>query len=89
VAKKFRRVINVIEDIPGVSRYKTVQETKNKIVVNLIKGKGFSQKSKDDIKKHIKDGCLGEDVEIEVNIVNELPRNRRGKFRAVISNVKE
>ena len=83
------RMINVIEDIPGVSSYKTVQETKNKIVVNLIKGKGFCQKSKDDIKKHIKDGCLGEDVEVEVNVVDELPRNRRGKLRAVISNVKD
>lgn len=83
------RMINVIEDIPGVSMYKTVQETKNRIVVNLVKGKGFNDKTISEIKKNIKIGCLGEDVEVEVKLVEELPLERRGKLRAVVSNVKE
>lgn len=83
------RAINVIEDIPGVSRYKTIQESKNRIVVNLVKGDGYSQKTIYEIKKHIKAGCLGEAVEVEVNLVDELPREGRGKLRAVISKVKE
>jgi phenylacetate-CoA ligase len=83
------RIINVIEDIPGVSRYKTIQESKNRIVVNLIKGEGFSQTTISEINKHIKDGCLGEDVEVEVNLVKEIPYERTGKLRAVVSNVKE
>lgn len=83
------RVINVLEDIPGVARYKTIQETKNKIVVNLIKGKGFSQKTIDQIKNHIKNGCNGEEIDIDVKLVKEIPQNRRGKARAVISYVKD
>jgi phenylacetate-CoA ligase len=83
------RVINVIEDIPGVSRYKTIQETKNRIVVNLVKGEGFSEKTIYEINKHIKAGCLGEDVEVDVKLVKELPLEKRGKLRAVVSNVKE
>jgi phenylacetate-CoA ligase len=83
------RVINVIEDIPGVYRYKTVQETKNRIVVNLVKGKGFNDKTISEIKKHIKAGCLGEDVKVDVKLVEELPLEGRGKLRAVVSNVKE
>ena len=83
------RVINVIEDIPGVLRYKTIQESKNKIIVNLIKGEGFSQTTISEIKSHIKDGCLGEDVEVEVNLVKEIPHERTGKLRAVVSNVRE
>jgi phenylacetate-CoA ligase len=83
------RVINVIEYIPGVAMYRTVQETKNRIVVNLIKGNGYSQKTIYEIKRHIKAGCLGEAVEVEVNLVDELPREGRGKLRAVISKVKE
>jgi phenylacetate-CoA ligase len=83
------RAINVIENISGVSRYKTVQETKNRIVVHLVKGTNFSQKTINEIKKHIKVGCFGEDVEVEVKIVKEIPLEKRGKLRAVVSNVKE
>jgi phenylacetate-CoA ligase len=83
------RVINVIEDIPGVYRYKTIQKRKNRIVVNLVKGKGFSKKTIVEVKRHIRSGCLGEDVEVEVKLVDELPLEGRGKLRAVISNVKE
>jgi phenylacetate-CoA ligase len=83
------RVINVIEDIPGVSRYKTVQEAKDRIVVNLVSEKGFSPETINEIKKHIKAGCLGEEVKVVINLVDELSTNRRGKLRAVISNVQE
>jgi len=83
------RVINVIEDIPGVYRYKTVQETKDRIVVNLVKGTGFGPETISEIKTHIKAGCLGEEVKVDVKLVDELSINRRGKLRAVISNVKE
>ncbi len=82
------RVINVIEDIPGVSLYKTVQEAKNRIVVNLVKGEGFGEGTISEIKKHIKDGCRGEDIEVDVKLVEEIPLDKGGKLRAVISNVK-
>ena len=83
------RLINVIEDIPGVSMYKTIQENKNRIVVNLVKGEGFCEKTTRDIKNHISEGCFGEDIEIKVKLVNELPLEQRGKRRAVVSNVNE
>ena len=54
-----------------------------------LKGKGFNQETIDDIKKQIRAGCLGEDVTVEVNLVNEIPHERTGKLRAVVSNVKE
>ena len=83
------RAINVIEDIPGVSRYKTVQEAKDRIVVNLVKEKGFGPETINEIKKHIKAGCLGKEVKVVINLVDELTINRRGKLRAVVSNIKE
>jgi len=83
------RMINVIEDIPGVSMYKTVQEAKDRIIVNLVKGKGFNQETISQIKKHIKKGCLGEDVQVDVKLVDSMPLDGRGKLRAIISNVKE
>jgi len=83
------RTINVIEDVAGVSRYQTIQESKNRIVVNLVKGNGFGPKTIDEIKKHIIAGCLGEDVTVDVKLVDDLTRNKRGKLRAVVSYVKE
>jgi phenylacetate-CoA ligase len=82
------RMVNVIEDIPGVSQYKTIQESINRIIVKVVKGNGFSPNTLDQIKRHIVDGCLGEDVNVEVKLVGGIPLEGRGKLRAVISNVK-
>jgi hypothetical protein len=57
--------------------------------VNLVKGVRFGQETINEIKKHIKAGCLGEDVKVDIKLVDELSLNKRGKLRAVISNVKE
>jgi phenylacetate-CoA ligase len=83
------RMINVIENIPGVSMYRTIQITKNKFLVNLVKNLEFKEKTISEIKKQIKAGCLGEDVEIEVKVVEEIKREKGGKLRAVVSRVKE
>ena len=57
-------MINVIEDIPGIKAYKTIQENKDKIVVNLVKDKEFNDKTISEVKDQIKIGCLGEDIEV-------------------------
>ena len=83
------RMINVIESIPGIKEYKTIQESKERFVVKLIKDNKFNERTISEVKKQIKIGCLGEEIKVEVRLVNEIPRERTGKLRAVISNVKE
>lgn len=82
------RTINVIEDIPGIVQYRTIQETRNRFVVQVVPGKDFSANSEGEIRRQIRLGCLGEDVNIEIVVVNELPRERTGKLRTIISHVK-
>jgi phenylacetate-CoA ligase len=81
------RMINVIEHIPGIKEYKTIQETKELFVVKLIKNDEFSERTISEVKKQIMTGCLGEKVAVEVEIVDELPKERTGKKRAVVSKV--
>ena len=81
------RMINAIENIPGVMSYRTIQETRGRILVKLVKGKDFCQNTVNEVQKQIKLGCLGEEMTVEVEIVKEIQRASRGKIRAVISNL--
>lgn len=81
------RTINIIEDIPGIVQYRTIQEKRDRFVVQVIPGKDFSIESKKQINEQIRLGCLGENINIEIELVDEIPRERTGKLRAVISKV--
>jgi len=45
VAKNSPKMINVIDNISGIKAYKTIQETKERFVVKLVKNKEFSGKT--------------------------------------------
>ena len=79
------RNINFLEYIEGIVEYRIIQKKQNKIVVQATKGINFSQKTITQIKDEIRNGCLDEDIEINVEIVDEMPREKSGKIRAVVS----
>jgi phenylacetate-CoA ligase len=83
------RNINLFEYVNGITSYKIIQEKRDKFTVLLVKAKDFSQETITEVKEIIKMGCLGEceDINIEVEIVDEIPRDPSGKIRAVISKV--
>lgn len=82
------RAINVIENIPGIVQYRTVQTKRDTFFVQVVPGKDFSPDTERQIGEQIRLGCLGEDIKINVELVNELPRERTGKLRTIISQVK-
>lgn len=82
------RTINVIENIPGIIQYRTIQQKRDTFFVQVVPNEEFSVKSEDEIRQQIRLGCLGEDIKIEIETVKELPRERTGKLRTIISNVK-
>jgi len=69
-----------------ISQFKVIQEKKNLIKVQIVKGKGFMEKTIDRVKRDIKN-VLGEDMHIEVEFVDEIPREA-GKVRSVVSKIK-
>ncbi len=81
------RGINALEYIPGITEYRTIQKEKDRFVVQVVKGKGFSQETISQIERQIKVGCVGENVRCEVEVVKELPRERTGKLRTIVSKV--
>ena len=81
------RNINVIENVPGILQYQTLQEKRDRFVVKVVNGKEFGEDSVNQIKEIIKAGCLGENVTVDVEIVDEIPKERTGKIRTIISKV--
>jgi phenylacetate-CoA ligase len=81
------RNINLLEYADGIMSYKIIQEKRDKITVQLVKAKDFSQNTITEVKEIIKRGLLGEEINVEVEIVDEIPKDPSGKIRSVISKV--
>ena len=81
------RNVNFLENVDGISEYRIIQKKPNKILVQITKGTNFSQKTVSQAKEEIRSGCLGEDIIINVEIVDQIPRDKSGKIKAVVSEV--
>ena len=71
----------------GIREYRIIQKKQNEFLVQITKGKEFSEKTISQAKNEILNGCLGEDLGIYFEIVDEIPRDKSGKIRAVISEI--
>lgn len=77
-------VVYPIRDIPGIASFKVVQETLHRVVVQIVQGNNCAP----DVEKKISSGIkarLGQDVEVEVLRVGEIPQEKSGKYRYVQS----
>jgi len=81
------RLINIMEYIPGILEYRLIQKEKDRFVVQVVKGNGFSENTFSQIKQQIQMGCSPEKVNIEVVLMDDIPKDKSGKLRAVISEV--
>jgi phenylacetate-CoA ligase len=76
----------VIRDVQGVKSFKIIQETLDKTSVLLSIDSTYQHTSTQAIAHGLKKR-LGQDVIIEIDIVDDIPAERSGKFRYVISRV--
>ena len=77
-------LIYVLRDINSIQEFKIVQESKDLTRIFLIVSKEFSDHDQDQIVTGFK-ARLGERVEIAIDRVNEIPAEKSGKFRYVVS----
>lgn len=77
----------ITEKIQGIAHCKIIQEKRDVIKVQIVKGKYFLEDIPDRIKKDILN-ALGETLHIEIEILDKIPRDNTGKFRPVVSKVK-
>jgi phenylacetate-CoA ligase len=71
----------------GVSQFRVVQETRDRLTIQLEGLKNtLDEKTADDARRKIRE-ILGEDMQIEFQLVDRLDRDAGGKLRKVISHV--
>lgn len=79
-------LIYVLRDLPGIEAFKIIQESLDKTRVQIVKGDGFLEDAESVIRKGFKER-LGAAVCVEVEYCNEIPKEKSGKFRYVVSRV--
>jgi phenylacetate-CoA ligase len=67
------------------SKYQFVQEEKNKIVLNIVKGKNYDENVMDRILSIIHEDLKDEGLEFIVVTVDDIPKEKSGKRRSMIS----
>lgn len=85
--KKMVRFHGIFIDIKGLMSAQLIQETIDDINLNLIVNENeFEKESEKVIIERLK-SQLGNEITIQFNYVDDIPKNNNGKFRAVISKV--
>ena len=79
-------LVYVVRDIPGVRKFKIVQESLTKTRVLLATDLGFSEVDIENIRKGI-GKRLGSGVDVSIERVPDIPREASGKSRYVVSRV--
>lgn len=79
-------LIYVVRDLPGIAQFKIVQETLNRIVVQLVAGPGFEPGLMELIRNGMQ-ARLGPSAEIDCQLLASIPAEKSGKFRYVVSHV--
>ena len=76
----------------GIEQYQIVQETYERVVVKLVLGREYPAEHLDKLTREIISQyrpIFGEDVDITIELVDQIPLTREGKRRVVISNLPE
>lgn len=79
------RTINVIDDIPGIVEYRTIQKKRDTFHVQVVPANNYSIDTNKQIEEQIRLGCVGENINVEIELVGEIPRERTGKLKTIIS----
>ncbi len=79
-------LIYVLRDLPGVRQFKIIQDSRLETRVLLVTDDGFDPVRLQEIPRQFR-ARLGESVQVSVAQVDNIPPERSGKFRYVISHV--
>lgn len=82
---------DIFEDIEAkkenkILQYQIIQETKERIVVKIVKGINYNHEDEGYIVRKIR-GHIGFEVKIDINYVDEIPTTKANKMRFIISKV--
>jgi phenylacetate-CoA ligase len=86
ISGEYFHLIIIKHDIQGIKEFQIVQESKEKITVNIVPNQN---EKTEDINRFIDiiQKEFGEKVEIELKYLDSINRTASGKFRHIISKV--
>jgi len=81
--KKFK------ENVFGISQYQAVQERRDRVILKVVKGRRFNPETLEEIRKGLIEEStrLGENIDVVIEIVDEIPKGRTGKTARFISKI--
>lgn len=79
--------MNIMREIPGIAQFRIVQDNMHSLAVSIVKSTKFSNETLERVVDEIRN-VVGKDIAINVSVVAEIEKERSGKIRAVVSNVK-
>jgi phenylacetate-CoA ligase len=75
-------ISNCTKDAPGIICFQIVQHEENAVEVKLVKGRGFTQQDGESFLRAL-EARLGIEMVIRIEYVDEIAREKSGKFRIV------
>ena len=72
--------------IPGMTQFKIIQENKEELEIQIVKGRDFSSQTIHQVEQKLRE-VLGNKMFIKTIIVDEIPKEVSGKVRSVVSKV--
>jgi phenylacetate-CoA ligase len=80
------RLTHVFEGLEGILEAQIVQERLDALTILIVPCAGYSDRTKEQLLGKLR-FRLGEDVALEVKLVDSIPRAANGKFKGVVCNV--
>lgn len=81
------RFHGIFVDLPHVLEGQVIQRSLRDFTVNIVTTNGYSPKEDAVILNRMK-SQLGDQADIAIQVVDEIPRSANGKFRAVVSEIR-
>ncbi len=82
-------VSNIFKNVPNtIIKSQLIQESMNHLTVKIVVDNNFSQKHKDLLIDEIKHK-FGNDMKVDIEIVDDIPREKSGKHRLIVNKVEK
>lgn len=76
----------IMRQISGIDQFKAIQERKDFIRILVVGDNEFTEATVEQIKHDVK-GVMGGGIDVDVEIVDDIPRDKSGKVRCAVSKV--
>lgn len=86
--RRMVRFHGIFVDQPHVREGQVIQEDIDRLCIKIVPAEGFNERDKQDIIQRIQ-RRLGPRMRVSIELVDRVPRTKAGKFRAVVSKLKD